>query len=91
MPGVEVGDIGPKMEWYIKDNGYLAFNNFWIPWENMLMKYASLDKNGVFKNIGDPKILYSVMLATWIWILHGTGFHLSIGLTTAIWYAHVWT
>lgn len=26
VPGVDVGDIGPKMEWTIKDNGYLAFN-----------------------------------------------------------------
>jgi len=31
MPGVDVGDIGPKMEWFIKDNGYLAFNKVKIP------------------------------------------------------------
>ena len=25
LPGIDVGDIGPKMEWDMKDNGYLGF------------------------------------------------------------------
>ena len=27
FPGVDVGDIGPKLGYSTKDNGYLAFNN----------------------------------------------------------------
>jgi len=91
MPGIEVGDIGPKYNWEMKDNGYLAFFNYWIPRENMLMRYQVLTKEGELKVILNPKILYSTMLLMWIYILTGTCFHLSIGLTTAIRYGHVRT
>lgn len=41
-PGVEVGDIGPKLGYYNKDNGYLSFNNVRIPRFNMLAKYTKV-------------------------------------------------
>lgn len=28
IPGVELGDIGPKLGYSSKDNGFLAFNNY---------------------------------------------------------------
>lgn len=31
LPGVTVGDIGPKWGYHSKDNGYLAFNHVRIP------------------------------------------------------------
>ena len=91
MPGIEVGDIGPKYNWEVKDNGYLAFFNYWIPWENMLMWYQVLTREGNLKVVQNPKILYSTMLLTWIYILQGSSWHFAIGLTTAIWYAFVRT
>jgi acyl-CoA oxidase len=39
LEGIEVGDIGPKYGYNTKDNGYLRFNNFRIPKENLLGKY----------------------------------------------------
>ncbi len=42
IPGIEVGDIGAKMGLVALDNGYVAFNNFRIPRENMLMRYAEV-------------------------------------------------
>ena len=36
LPGVTVGDIGPKLGYSKKDNGYLAFNNVRVPRANML-------------------------------------------------------
>jgi len=37
LPGIEVGDIGNKFGFNMKDNGFLGFKNFRIPRENMLM------------------------------------------------------
>lgn len=44
LPGVEVGDIGPKFGFITKDNGYLLLSNIRIPRTNMLGKYVSLSK-----------------------------------------------
>ena len=38
--GIEVGDIGGKVEWHNIDNGYLILNNVRIPRLNMLMRNA---------------------------------------------------
>lgn len=40
--GITVGDIGPKFGYEEMDNGYLRMNNYRIPRENMLMKYAQV-------------------------------------------------
>ena len=39
LPGVEVGDIGPKYGSNAKDNGYLILKNVRIPRRNMLQRY----------------------------------------------------
>lgn len=36
LPGVEVGDIGSKVGYQAKDNGYLLFNNYRIPRTNLV-------------------------------------------------------
>lgn len=46
LPGVEVGDIGPKFGFSSKDNGYLLMKNVRIPRRNMLMRYVNVDKDG---------------------------------------------
>jgi len=38
MPGITVGDIGPKFGYDTQDNGFLRFNNVRIPREQMLMR-----------------------------------------------------
>jgi len=43
MPGIEVGDIGPKFGFYTKDNGYCIFNHVRIPRRQMLMRYVHVD------------------------------------------------
>ena len=42
MVGITVGDIGPKFGYEEMDNGYLKMDNYRIPRENMLMKYAQV-------------------------------------------------
>lgn len=45
-PGVEVGDIGPKIGFHSKDNGYLILKNVSIPRKNMLRRYVSVGSDG---------------------------------------------
>ena len=91
MPGVDVGDIGIKFGFNYKDNGYLGFNQYKIPRENMLMKYSSLSKDGKYSIEGDPQMLYVVLLEGRINILKYSGYNLSKALTIAIRYAVVRT
>lgn len=37
LPGVEVGDIGAKMGYQSKDNGYLIFTHYRVPRENLVI------------------------------------------------------
>ena len=39
LPGVEAGDIGPKLAYFTKDNGFLKFTNYRIPQKNLLSKF----------------------------------------------------
>jgi acyl-CoA oxidase len=36
MPGVKSGDLGPKIGYKEKDNGWMTFNNVRIPRDQML-------------------------------------------------------
>ena len=46
LPGIEGGDIGPKIGYHSKDNGYMFFRNIRIPKVNLLTKYVSVSDNG---------------------------------------------
>lgn len=46
LPGVTIQDMGHKMGLNGIDNAKLSFDNVKIPRENMLDRYASVDKNG---------------------------------------------
>ncbi len=46
LPGVDVGDIGPKYGFVTKDNGYLGLKDVRIPRKNMLRRYISVSKDG---------------------------------------------
>jgi acyl-CoA oxidase len=64
LPGIEVGDIGPKFGFAAKDNGYAIFKNVRISRRNMLMRYVNVDREGKVTPQGNPKVLYSVMMYT---------------------------
>lgn len=46
LPGVKVGEIGPKLGFQTANNGFLGFDKFRIPRKNMLMKNAQVLKVG---------------------------------------------
>lgn len=64
LPGIEVGDIGPKFGFEAKDNGYLLMNQVRIPRNNLLSRYFDVAKDGSVEVKGNPLVLYSIMMFT---------------------------
>jgi acyl-CoA oxidase len=62
LPGVIVGDIGPKAGYNTKDNGFLAFNHVRIPNSHLLQRYLTVDPTGYVRTQGNPKIHYASMM-----------------------------
>lgn len=62
LPGIEIGDIGPKFGFEEMDNGYLKIDNVRIPRENMLMKYSKVLKDGTYQQPPSDKLAYGSMV-----------------------------
>ncbi|XP_070828837.1 peroxisomal acyl-coenzyme A oxidase 1 isoform X1 [Chaetodon trifascialis] len=62
LPGIVVGDIGPKFGFSEVDNGYLKLDNVRIPRENMLMKYAKVEPDGTYVKPPSDKLTYGTMV-----------------------------
>ena len=48
LPGITVGDIGPKFGYNGVDNGFLRFDHVRIPREDMLMRFAKVTPQGEY-------------------------------------------
>lgn len=53
MAGIVVGDLGEKIGLNGLDNGFVMFNNYHVPKENLLSRFGDLNAKGEF----EPKIL----------------------------------
>ncbi|GMF12628.1 unnamed protein product [Phytophthora lilii] len=62
LPGIEVGDIGPKLGFNAIDNGYCAFHKIRVPRENMMMRYAKVLPDGTFVKPKSDKLVYLTMV-----------------------------
>uniref|UniRef100_A0A3Q3XE96 Acyl-coenzyme A oxidase n=1 Tax=Mola mola TaxID=94237 RepID=A0A3Q3XE96_MOLML len=62
LPGIVVGDIGPKFGFNEVDNGFLKLENVRIPRENMLMKYAKVEPDGTYEKPPSSKLTYGTMV-----------------------------
>jgi acyl-CoA oxidase len=62
LPGINVGDIGPKFGYSGMDNGYLQLDNVRIPRDQMLMKYAQVAPDGTYSKPPTDKITYGTMV-----------------------------
>ncbi|GMF43740.1 unnamed protein product [Phytophthora fragariaefolia] len=61
LPGIELGDIGPKVGFNSLDNGYAVFRKIRVPRRNMLMKYAKVLSDGTFVKPKSSKLVYLTM------------------------------
>ncbi|KAF4012878.1 hypothetical protein G4228_003225 [Cervus hanglu yarkandensis] len=62
LPGITVGDIGPKFGYDEMDNGYLKMDSYRIPRENMLMKHAQVKPDGTYVKPLSNKLTYGTMV-----------------------------
>uniref|UniRef100_A0A0K0FN52 Acyl-coenzyme A oxidase n=1 Tax=Strongyloides venezuelensis TaxID=75913 RepID=A0A0K0FN52_STRVS len=62
LPGISVGDIGPKFAFSSVDNGFIRFDNVKIPREFMFMKYAQVEKGGKYCKPIHEKAAYGSMV-----------------------------
>ncbi|XP_068448392.1 peroxisomal acyl-coenzyme A oxidase 1 isoform X2 [Clinocottus analis] len=62
LPGIVVGDIGPKFGFNEVDNGYLKLENVRIPRDNMLMKFAKVEPDGTYVKPPSAKLTYGTMV-----------------------------
>ena len=64
LPGIEVGDLGPKYGYPEKDNGYMKFEHVRVPRSAILSRYVNVTEEGMIELKGDPRVAYATML--WI-------------------------
>ncbi|MEJ1276738.1 acyl-Coenzyme A oxidase 2 branched chain [Cricetulus griseus] len=69
LPGITVGDIGPKMGLEHIDNGFLRLNHVRVPRENMLSRFAEVLPDGSYRRLGTTQSNYLAMLVTRVWLL----------------------
>ncbi|XP_044530329.1 peroxisomal acyl-coenzyme A oxidase 1 isoform X1 [Gracilinanus agilis] len=89
LPGIIVGDIGPKFGYDEMDNGYLKMDNCRIPRENMLMKYAQVKPDGTYVKPLSNKLTYGTMVFVRSFLVGEAARSLSKACTIAIRYSIV--
>jgi acyl-CoA oxidase len=91
LPGITIGDIGPKFGYGSQDNGFLRFDHYRIPRENMLMKYKQVSPEGVYTEAPKEfsKVGYSTMVYIRASIVEGAARTLARACTIAIRYSAV--
>lgn len=62
MPGICVGDIGPKLGMNSNDNGFLQFDHFRIPRDRMLMRHARIEPDGTYHHPPHEKLGFAGMV-----------------------------
>lgn len=62
MKDLEVGDIGPKMGYNTKDNGFLRLHHYRAPLNSLLNRFYEVKPDGTYTKKGDEKVLYSGMM-----------------------------
>ncbi|EEC03946.1 peroxisomal acyl-CoA oxidase, putative [Ixodes scapularis] len=89
LPGITVGEIGPKMGMRAADNGFLKLDHVRIPRENMLMKNAQVTKEGDYIKPASDKLNYGTMVFVRVLLLDMFAFNIARACTIAIRYSAV--
>ncbi|KAM9770017.1 peroxisomal acyl-coenzyme A oxidase 1 isoform 1-T1 [Menidia menidia] len=89
LPGIVVGDIGPKFGFNEVDNGFLKLENVRIPRDNMLMKYAKVEPDGTYLKPPSAKLTYGTMVFVRSMIVGESARALAKSCTIAIRYSAV--
>lgn len=77
LPGIEVGEVGPKTGMIATDNGWLRFNKYRVPRENMLARLNEIQPDGTFVKKLESRIGYASMMRIRCGIVNDAGVKLS--------------
>ncbi|XP_012160092.1 probable peroxisomal acyl-coenzyme A oxidase 1 [Ceratitis capitata] len=88
-PGVDVGEIGPKLGLNGVNNGFLGLKDVRIPRKQMLMKNAEVRPNGRFVKGPEPLLTYGTMVFARVMIVRDVSFGLLQAATIATRYSAV--
>lgn len=89
MPGIKIGEIGPKLGMKSVNNGYLGFEHVRIPRKNMLMKNAQILADGTYVKAPSSVLTYGTMMFVRVVILRDVSNYLSKAVTIATRYSAV--
>ncbi|XP_075406084.1 peroxisomal acyl-coenzyme A oxidase 2 [Tenrec ecaudatus] len=71
LPGITVGDIGPKMDFDHTDNGFLRLDHVRVPRENMLSRFGQVLPDGTYTKLGAAQSNYLSMVVVRVSLLLG--------------------
>ncbi|KAJ2776799.1 hypothetical protein H4R18_005481 [Coemansia javaensis] len=91
LPGVTVGDIGPKFGFNTMDNGFLMLDRVRVPRINLMQRYITVERGGRVSRPPsvDPKVAYGTMVFVRTQIVQRTSQMLARATTVAVRYASV--
>ncbi|XP_059058429.1 probable peroxisomal acyl-coenzyme A oxidase 1 [Achroia grisella] len=89
LPGVKVGEIGPKLGFQTANNGFLGFQNFRIPRNCMLMKNSQVLKDGTYVKSKSDKLTYGTMVLIRVMIVADAAYEIGRAATIAVRYSAV--
>ena len=89
LKGITIGDIGPKFGFEEKDNGYVRFDHFRIPRENMLMRHSQVAPDGTYTRPLSSKLGYGSMVQLRTTISYASFDALARAITIAVRYSVV--
>ncbi|KHN85811.1 putative peroxisomal acyl-coenzyme A oxidase [Toxocara canis] len=89
LPGITIGDIGPKFGINTNDNGFLRLNNVRIPRKQMLMRYSKVTQNGQYIRPIHEKLGYGGMVFVRSVMVSQQALFLAIACTVGIRYSCV--
>ena len=90
LPGIVIGDIGPKYGYTSMDNGYMLFNNFRVPHSALLAKYSGVDEaSGAYKKPDNPATVYGSLTFVRAQIISHARLILARAVTIAVRYTSI--
>ena len=89
LNGITVGDIGPKFGFEEKDNGFIRFDHYRIPRDNMLMRFAQVSPDGTYTRRLSSKLGYGSMVQLRTTISYASFDSMARAITIAIRYSVV--
>uniref|UniRef100_A0A7S2RBW8 Acyl-coenzyme A oxidase n=1 Tax=Mucochytrium quahogii TaxID=96639 RepID=A0A7S2RBW8_9STRA len=90
LPGIELGEVGPKIGDNGTDTGFMRLTNVRIPRSWFLAKNQTVGKDGEYKKVTkNSKAQYGTMLSIRSGLVMGAGYKLAQGVTIAVRYSCV--